>query len=276
MTSIPQGQFVPLWDGPVPFAQGDGPEDRPTLKLFLPAAAAPTAAVIVCPGGAYRGRAAHEADPVAQWLCSLGIAGLVVSYRVFPYHHPAPLCDAQRAIRMTRARAAQWNIDPARVGILGFSAGGHLACSAATIHEPVHTIASDPVDQFSSRPDALISCYAVVSFGTLRHTGSLKNLLGDPPDPAMIEHLSLEKRVSAATPPTFAWHTADDGSVPVGNTLLLAKALADHAVPQAVHIFPHGKHGLGLAPETPGVCRWPALCADWLTHLGWTAKATRD
>ena len=199
----------------------------------------------------------------------MSVAGLVVSYRVAPYRYPAALTDAQRAIRTIRARAAEWNIDPRRVGILGFSAGGHLACSAATIFDDGQADAPDPIDRQGCRPDAAILCYPVVSFGEFRHDGTMRNLLGKEPDENLRRSLCLEDRVTPRTPPTFLWHTSDDEAVPVENSLLFAAAMKRNRVPFALHVFPHGRHGLGLAGDIPGVGAWTKLCADWFGEIGW-------
>ena len=262
---------VPLWPDGAPGAKGAGPEDCPALTLHLPEGKGPFACVVVCPGGGYSGRAAHEAEPIAEWLCSIGIAGAVVSYRVSPYRHPVPLGDAQRAIRLVRANAGAWGIDPARVGVLGFSAGGHLAATAATIHDCGDAAAADPVDRESCRPDALVACYAVISFGTFQHQGSVRNLLADAAgnvDQKVRDHLSLEERVTADTPPSFLWHTANDPVVPVRNSLLFADACARHGVSFALHVFPDGRHGLGLGQGHPTVVQWPSLCARWFADIG--------
>lgn len=262
---------VYLWPKGAPGAMGHNPPDRPRLMPLLPEAQAPTACIVVCPGGAYAGLAGHEGEPVAKWLCGLGVAGVVLHYRVSPYRHPAPLADAQRAIRLVRARAAEWNIDPKRVGILGFSAGGHLATSAATVDHPAYAAADgDPADALSARPDALVACYPVITFGARRHTGSMKNLLGPEPMPMAMQCFSLENRVGPNTPPTFLWHTSDDAGVPVQNSLLLAGALAHHGVKFALHVFRTGKHGLGLAASDPAVGQWTGLCAGWLREIGFT------
>ena len=194
-----------------------------------------------------------------------------------PYRHPIPLGDAQRAIRTVRHRAAEWRIDPKRVGILGFSAGGHLAGSATTIFDDGKADAADPIDRQPCRPDAAVLCYAVLTFGEFRHNGSMVNLLGKDPDPALQKEMSLENGVTPQTPPTFLWHTADDGAVPVENSLLFAMALRRHKVPFALHVFPRGPHGIGLAQgprgaKAPAARQWPALCAEWLKGIGFAAK----
>ena len=267
-------ETVFLWSDPAPGALGDGVEDRPRVTPYLPAADGRSAAVVICPGGGYTHRAPHEGEPIARWLNTLGVAGFVLDYRVSPYRHPIPLGDAQRAIRLVRSRAGQWGIDPERIGILGFSAGGHCAVSAATIFEDGVPSASDPVNRFSSRPDALIACYPVVTFGEHGHQGSSQSLLADEQgnvDPTLREYMSLENRVTADTPPTFLWHTAADPGVPVENSFLLAQALHRHGVPMALHVFPTGRHGLGLGEEHPTVQQWPAICAGWLREIGFAA-----
>ena len=160
-------------------------------------------------------------------------------------------------------------MDPKRIGILGFSAGGHLASTAATHFDDGRPDAADPIDRESSRPDFAVLCYAVISLlDPPAHSGSRLYLLGDPPDPALVQDLSNERRVTARTPPTFLWHTADDASVPVENSILFFEALKKAGVPAALHVFPHGRHGLGLAPADPVVSEWPVLCARWMEALG--------
>lgn len=261
-----------LWPDGAPGAKGDTPEDKPRLTPYLLPGDGPFGCVIVCPGGGYAGRAAHEGEPIARWLNSIGASAFVLDYRVRPYRHPIPLGDAQRAIRTVRARAAEWRVDPRRVGILGFSAGGHLAGSAGTLFDAGQTDAADPIDRQSSRPDALILCYPVITFGEFRHNGSMVNLLGENPDPALREKLSLENSVTPQTPPTFIWHTSDDAAVPVENALLFAAALHKSKVPFALHVFPRGRHGLGLAGGVAEVSQWTALCAEWLKGIGFIGK----
>ncbi|RPI62429.1 MAG: alpha/beta hydrolase [Planctomycetaceae bacterium] len=265
-------ESILLWPGGAPDAAGNSPEDCPRLTPYLPEGDGPFSAVIVCPGGGYKNRAAHEGEPIARWLNTLGIAGLVLDYRVAPYRHPVPLGDAQRAIRLTRAKCNELRVDPARVGILGFSAGGHLAASAATIFDAGRPDNPDAIERQSCRPDALIACYPVITFGSFRHEGSMHNLLGQPADAALQEHLSLEHRVTPQTPPTFIWHTANDNAVPVENSLLLAIGLARHDVPFALHIFPEGGHGMGLAKSSPTVSAWTSLCSQWLSDIGFGRK----
>jgi acetyl esterase/lipase len=229
---------------------------------------APRPAVVVCPGGGYAGLAPHEGLPVARWLCGLGVDAFVLRYRVAPHRHPAPLQDAQRALRTVRHRAGEWGVDPGRVGILGFSAGGHLAATAGTHGDPGNAAAADPVERQSSRPDLMVLCYAVLTFGPFGHEGSLRNLLGPDAPPALRASLSLETRVREDTPAAFLWHTADDQGVPVENSLLFAMALRRAGVPFALHVFEHGRHGLGLAEEDPDVGAWTVRCEAWLAAHG--------
>ena len=269
-------EFHLLWPDGAPGAVGSEAADRPKITVYrAPAEAANGTAVVVCPGGGYGRLAAdHEGKQVAEWLNSLGVSAFVLQYRLGPrYHHPAPLQDAQRAIRMVRARAAAWGVDPARVGILGFSAGGHLASTAATHFDDGRADAGDPIERQGSRPDFAVLAYPVVSLaGAAAHTGSRRNLLGEPADPTLVELLSNERQVTARTPPTFLFHTADDAAVPVANSLLFFDALRAKGVPGELHVFAHGKHGVGLAPSDPALSQWPRLCALWLEGLGLLAR----
>ncbi len=259
---------IPLWPDGAPGADSASETFEPYLVPHLVETTTPHGAVIVCPGGGYSGRAAHEGDPIAEWLNSLGIASFVCHYRVAPYRHPYPLLDAQRAVRWVRTHGATWHIDPTKIGILGFSAGGHLVSTVGTHFDAGEASAADPVNRASSRPDALILCYPVISFGEWRHHGSMVNLIGEDPDPALRHSLSNEHQVTAETPPTFLWHTADDAGVPVDNSLLFAAALARCRVPFELHVFASGPHGLGLAPQDPHVGAWSRLAGEWLHALG--------
>ncbi|OXM85306.1 alpha/beta hydrolase [Paenibacillus rigui] len=257
-----------LWPNGTPNALGNAQEDMPTLVPYLVQSSEPAAAVIVCPGGGYVRRANHEGEPVALWLNSLGISAFVVHYRVAPYKHPNPLMDAQRAIRTVRNQARQWNVDPGRVGILGFSAGGHLASSAGVHFDQGRPDAEDPIERESSRPDLLVLCYPVISFGPDAHKGSQVNLLGEEADTSLLELMSTERQVTEETPPAFLWHTADDASVPVENSILFASALSRNKVPFELHVFESGRHGLGLAEDLPEVRAWTDVCANWLKKQG--------
>jgi len=267
----PTGQRVPLWrDGAPQMAEGAQPGDAPTIVPFPVESAQPVGAVVVCPGGGYAGRADHEADPIAQWLNTYGIAGFVCHYRVAPYRHPVPLLDASRAVRWVRQHAEGFGVNPERVGILGFSAGGHLASTVGTHFDAGNPNAADPIDRQSSRPDAMILCYPVLTFQPpFWHEGSMHNLLGPNPPDDLRMSLSNETQVTEQTPPTFLWHTADDGGVPVENSLLMAGALSAHRIPFELHVYAHGAHGLGLAPDDPHVASWTRLCGEWLKGRGW-------
>ncbi|WP_426449324.1 alpha/beta hydrolase [Paenibacillus sp. S-38] len=257
-----------LWPEGTPGARGEEAEDNPTLVPYLAEGPGVKPAVIVCPGGGYARRADHEGEPVALWLNRLGISAFVVHYRVAPYQHPHPLSDAQRAIRTVRHRAAEWNIDPARVGILGFSAGGHLASSAGTHYDAGNPEAGDPVERQSCRPDLLVLCYPVITFGPYTHEGSKANLLGEAAPEELVSLMSSERQVNENTPPTFLWHTADDGAVPVENALFFASALSRSRVPFELHVYESGRHGLGLAEDHPQANTWTALCGTWLKKQG--------
>jgi acetyl esterase/lipase len=265
-------EFHLLWPEGAPGAVGNEAVDRPKITVYrAPADKATGAAVVVCPGGGYVVLAAdHEGRQVAEWLNSLGVSAFVLQYRLGPrYHHPAPLQDAQRALRMVRSRAAEWGVDPTKVGILGFSAGGHLASTAATHFDEGQPGADDPVERMGSRPDFAVLCYPVITLeGPYAHVGSRTALLGESPDPALVEALSNQRQVTSRTPPTFLFHTADDASVPVENSLLFFSALRKAGVAAELHIFPHGKHGVGLAPGDPSLSQWPGLCAQWMRGLG--------
>ena len=265
-------EFHLLWPDGAPGAVGTEAVDKPKITVYrAPADKATGAAVVVCPGGGYQVVAAdHEGKQIAEWLNSFGVSAFVLQYRLGPrYRHPVPLQDAQRAIRIVRSRAQEWGVDPKRIGILGFSAGGHLASTAATHFDDGRADAADPVERQGSRPDFAVLCYAVISlYDPPAHSGSRRNLLGDPADPALVQLLSNDRQVTARTPPTFLWHTADDAAVPVASSLLFFEALTKAGVPGELHVFPHGRHGVGLAPGDPALFQWPRLCAVWMEGLG--------
>jgi acetyl esterase/lipase len=264
-------EWIELWQEGAPYTKGTGPEDRPAVKPYIlnRADGNPSACIVVCPGGGYSGRAAHESDPIAQWLNSIGVSAVVLRYRVKPYQHPCPLLDAQRAIRYVRHQADAWNIDANRVGVLGFSAGGHLASSVSVHYDDGQENAADPIEQYSSKPNVQVLCYPVITFdGDFSHKGSRLNLLGEEPDEALIQLLSSEKQVTEDTPPAFIWHTADDRGVVPENSLILAMALLAKKVPHEMHIFEHGRHGLGILNEIPDVQVWTELCERWLIRQG--------
>jgi acetyl esterase/lipase len=261
-----------LWPQGAPGAKGQEPVDKPSLTVFLPEPAkANGTAVVVCPGGGYRTLATdHEGRQVAQWLNSLGVAAFVLQYRLGPrYNHPAPLQDAQRAIRLVRSRAKEWKIDQQRVGIWGFSAGGHLASTTGTHFDKGDSKAEDPIERESCRPDFLILGYPVITLdGPYAHKGSRANLLGDKPDPKLVESLSNDRQVTADTPPTFLMHTdADTGVVPE-NSILFYLALRKAKVPAELHIYEKGRHGVGINPKDPVLATWKDRLAAWMKGRG--------
>ena len=240
-----------LWPGGAPGAVGTEEADRPSLTPWpAPADKANGAAVVVCPGGAYGFLAAdHEGKQVAGWLNSFGVSAFVLKYRLAPrYHQPAPLQDAQRAIRMVRAAAREWNVDTRRIGIMGFSAGGHLASTAGTHFDDAQGPTADAIDRCSSRPDFMILIYPVITMDLkYTHRGSRNNLLGPDPDANLVERYSNEKQVTAATPPTFLVHTTGDTVVPAENSIQFYLALRQAKVPAELHVYEKGNHGFGLA-----------------------------
>jgi acetyl esterase/lipase len=262
-----------LWPQGAPAVKGSEAKDQPTLIIHLPEPEQATgAAIVVCPGGGYGGLAmGHEGRDIAQWLNSFGVASFICDYRHRGkgYGHPAPLQDAQRALRTVRARAAEWKVDPARVGILGFSAGGHLTSTAATHFDAGNPMAEDPIERVSCRPDFAVLCYAVISFGEpWTHQGSQRNLIGADADPELVKSLSNEKQVTADTPPTFLWHTTEDKGVPPENSVYFYLACKRANVPAELHIFQKGPHGVGLAQQIPGTADWPRLCQEWMQSRG--------
>jgi len=266
-----------LWPDGAPGAKGERPEDKPALTIYLPEEAKATGtAVCICPGGGYGFLAVdHEGHQIARWFNAMGVAGFIVDYRHRNkgYGHPAPLQDAQRAIRTVRARADEWGINPKQIGVMGFSAGGHLASTAATHFDSGNAQAQDPIERASCRPDFAILCYAVIMFDEpYTHRGSQRNLLGDAPDPGLVRSLSSEKQVTPETPPTFLFHTDEDTGVPPENSVYFYLALRRAKVPAEMHIYREGRHGLGLAPDMPGTGNWPKQCEDWMRGLGLLEK----
>ncbi len=263
-----------LWPNGAPMAQGTAEIDQPTLTTFLPVNNPTKTGVIIAPGGGYAGLATQkEGDDFALWLNARGVAGFVLKYRLGPnYHHPVELGDAQRAIRTVRAKAAQLGIAPDHIGMWGSSAGGHLTASAGTLFDQGPAANADAIDHESARPDFLVLAYPVITLeDPYAHTGSRHFLLGDNPDPALVEHMSLEKQVTKDTPPTFLYTTTDDGTVPVMNSVMFYSALVAAKVPAEMHIFAHGPHGTGLASGFPDLKGWPDLLATWMRSRGYMA-----
>lgn len=247
-----------LWPDGAPGAAGDQELDKPSLTLFR--AAQPNgASVLVCPGGGYGMLAMdHEGKQVAEFFNSFGVTAFVLKYRLGPrYHHPAMLDDAKRAMRIIRSRAAELHLDPGHVGVMGFSAGGHLASTLSTHYGP------------GERPDFSILVYPVISSNTkYTHKGSFRNLLGESPDPALLDSLSNDKQVTPQTPPAFLFHTDSDTGVPPENSVLYYLALRAAGVPAELHIYAKGQHGVGLAPKDPVLSSWPARLKDWMQIRG--------
>jgi acetyl esterase/lipase len=267
------GTPVLLWDGGAPGALGNETRDIPTLTPYLAESGVSTgAAMVICPGGGYGGLAGHEGEDYALYLNRLGVAGFVLKYRLgsHGYRHPVMLGDAARAVRLVRAKSAEWGIDSARVGIMGSSAGGHLASTLLTHFDGGQGDARDPVERQSSRPDLGVLCYAVITMGEHTHQGSKRNLLGESPSAELVQLLSNELQVTRETPPCFVWHTWEDTAVPVENSLQFAAALRRAGVPFDLHIYEKGAHGIGLQGKPPfeNVHPWATDLSFWLRERG--------
>jgi acetyl esterase/lipase len=275
----PDPQKVYLWPEGAPQAKGEAEADRPMMYVYLPAKDKATGAgIVVCPGGGYGGHAMdHEGVQIANYLNEHGIAAFVLRYRLSPYRHPIPLLDAQRAIRLVRSRAQEYGLDKNRLGIMGFSAGGHLAATVGTHFDNGNPEAADAIDRESCRPNFLVLCYAVISLSEpFHHGGSRRNLLGEKAeDPALIENLSNEKQVTKDTPPTFLFHTDEDTGVPPENSVAFYLALRKAGVPAEMHIYAKGPHGVGLMPGDPVLSTWAKRLVDWLKVSGFLSTAPR-
>ena len=267
---------VLLWPDGAPQAVGSAPEDRPTLTIHRPAPERATGTgVVICPGGGYAMLAMEkEGHAVARWLNSMGITAFVLRYRLGPrYHHPAQFQDVQRALQYVRAHADALEVAPDHLGLMGFSAGGHLAATAATLFDRSFGTPQDSLRAFSARPDLLILAYPVISFTEdYAHAGSRRMLLGDAPDPELTRLLSPEQHVSARTPPAFLFSTDTDTTVPPENSVAFYLALRQAGVPAELHVYERGPHGAGLAPEDLALSSWPDRLADWLALQGWRSR----
>jgi acetyl esterase/lipase len=275
LSAYGQGEAIKLWETSAPNAIGNEAADSPTITPFpAPKELASRAAVLVLPGGGYSHLSEiKEGSDVARWLNSLGITAFVLKYRLgMKYHQPNQLLDAARAIRYVRANAARWEIDPHKIGIIGFSAGGHLASTLGTHFDQGKSDSTDPVERVSSRPDVMILLYPVITMGEFTHAGSKLNLLGENPSESLVKQYSNELHVSADTPPTFIVHTLADAGVPVENSLLFVQALRRAKVPVEFHMYEKGPHGFGLAPNDPVLSTWTARCADWLALHAFTKQ----
>ena len=274
--------IVPLWPEGAPLARGAAETDQPFLAVY-PAAdrAARGPAFVICPGGGYGGLAAdHEGEQIARWANGIGATAFVLHYRLGSkgYHFPVQLLDVQRAVRHVRARADRYGVDPQRIGIIGFSAGGHLASMAATLFDerPAGTT-QDDVDMVSARPDVAVLGYPVISLTEPHaHRGSRNNLLGPAAtDDEAARRLDTDTRVTAATPPTFIFQTDEDAGVPAENAISFYLACRRHRVPAELHVYERGPHGVGFALGDPVLSTWPDHLADWLRDRGFLAVGRR-
>ncbi len=263
---------LPLWPEGAPGALGKEDKDIPTLTPYLPEGSTLGGAVVICPGGAYAGLANHEGNDYALFLNQNGVAGFVLKYRLGSkgYRHPAMLQDAARAVRLVRARASEWKVNPQKIGIMGSSAGGHLASTLLTHFDAGKPDSSDPIERQSSRPDLGILCYPVISLGPNTHGGSRDNLLGRNADPELIKLLSNELQVTAQTPPCFVWHTWEDKAVKLENSLSFVNALQKAGVPFDFHVYQKHGHGIGLMDKPPfsNAHPWGRDLVYWLKAQG--------
>jgi acetyl esterase/lipase len=268
---LQEPQTIPLWQGGAPGALGGAPEDIPTLTIYMPPnTAGPMTAVIVAPGGGYRNLSMNKEGRIpAAYLNTLGVAAFVLKYRLGPkYQHPVELGDMQRAIRTLRSRAAEWHLAADRIGVMGFSAGGHLASTASTHFDRGNAAAPDPIDRASSRPDFAILGYPVITLSEAwTHQGSRTMLLGDRAD-TLARSLSTDTRVTKDTPPTFLFHTNADTAVPAENSVYYYLALRKAGVPAEMHIFKDGPHGVGMPMNDPALSEWPTVLANWMRASG--------
>jgi acetyl esterase/lipase len=274
---VSAADWEPLWSGGAPGAKGDSEHDVPALLAFpVTKDKANGCGVLVCPGGGYGGLAMdHEGHQIVKWLNDRGISAWILRYRLGSkgYHHPIQKGDVLRAVRTVRHNAATHGVDPNRIGIWGFSAGGHLASTAATHFDLGDPDAADPIDRLSSRPDFAVLCYPVITMDeAFTHKGSRRNLFGaDRYENAdLVDLLSNEKRVTDKTPATFIFHTTEDQAVPVENAIAFYSALRKHKVDCELHIYQKGRHGVGLGGDDKILTTWPARLEDWLAVNNFT------
>ncbi len=267
-------QTIKLW-GKNRYQGQDRTDFQPTLVTYVLAGTKIRGAVLICPGGGYALTSPREAEAVALQFNAAGYHAFVLYYSVAPNRHPQPLRDVARAINIIRSESDVWQIDPQKIAVCGFSAGGHLAASLAVHWNKKYLSEVAGIETALNRPNALILCYAVLSGGKFAHRGSFDNLLGSEADPESVHEMSLELQVTPNTPPTFLWHTYDDTAVPVENSLLFAQALREQKVPFELHIYPTGPHGLSLATKETDdggkdiahVSTWMKLCTEWLEQI---------
>lgn len=262
---------IRLWEGDAPNANGKEAIDIPTLTPFIaPKDKATGAAIVVLPGGGYRALSdVKEGSAVAEYLNSIGVSAFVLKYRLGPkYGQPNQLLDASRAMRMVRSRAKEWGIDANRIGILGFSAGGHLASTMATHFDSGDPNATEELEKMSSRPDLQVLIYPVITMGEFTHAGSKKNLLGENPSEELVKKYSNELQITKDTPPAFIVQGVDDKTVPMENSLLYVQALRKNGVPFEFHLYEHGPHGFGLGGTDPILSTWKDRLTAWLNSHG--------
>jgi acetyl esterase/lipase len=272
---------IPLWPEGVPDPRNIGQEkvgngytsnvSEPSLTMVAPAVDHPSGtAVIVIPGGGYvRMATAREGEQYANWLSTLGVTSFILKYRMQEFGHPAPMRDVLRAVRILRSRAAEFGIRPDRIGVMGSSAGGHLAATAGTLFDHPLGRTGGPLDPVSARPDFLMLMYPVITMaGPSVHAGSRKALLGASPSPQLVELMSLEKQVTPATPPTLLIHTQADQSVPVENSILFYQALTKAQVPAEMYLLEQGAHGMGMRQGLGTASLWPRRAEEWLRERG--------
>jgi acetyl esterase/lipase len=269
---LQEPQTVLLWPAGAPGALGQDEADKPAITVYMPPnTTGPLTAVIIAPGGSYQRLSMNlEGREPANYFNAMGVAAFVLRYRLGPrYHHPIELGDAQRAIRIVRERADEWHLARDRIGIMGFSAGGHLASTVSTRFDSGNPGAADPIDRVSSRPDFAVLGYPVISLiEAWTHQGSKTNLLGESPDPALARSLSTDTQVGPSTPPTFIYQTNADTTVPAENAVTFFLALRRAGVPAELHVFKDGRHGTGLGLMDPALSEWPKLLANWLRSSG--------
>lgn len=261
---------IKLWDNIPLYDESYNSEDNancPSIDTFFIEDGNIHSCFVVCPGGGYSHRADHEGANIAEELNKIGISAVVLNYRVAPYTHPVELADAKRAVRYIRYYADKFNIDPNKIGIMGFSAGGHLACIEAEYYDKFELDAVDEIDKISARPDLLALCYSVITAGKdISHVRSANNLLGDKTE--YIEDMSCEDNIREDMPPVFLWHTFEDMSVDCRNSLVMAAKLKEAGIACELHLFPDGRHGSDLATDIEGTNQWFALFENWLKRQG--------
>jgi len=270
----PHGQIQYLWPQGAPGAVGTEEQDKPHLEIFTGYGPSPQTAVIVCPGGGYRNLAYEkEGTQIAEWLNLRGITAFVLTYRLTPrYRYPEPILDGYRSVRWVRGHAAEYHVAPDRIGMWGFSAGGHLVGMVGTHFDDGNPQAADPIDRVSDRPDFVISSYGALTLQTgVAKPGTLSNFFVNPPSPEVLNDVSPDLHVSPRTPPFFLYATTPDQSVPVLSAVVFYTALVKAGVPAEMHIFQTGPHGTALGQSNPELAEWPTLLENWLRINGWIA-----